>query len=183
VAIFSKGTLLEVHTHGEYSFPHPDGGWTRFSREFLEVHLELEGWRVIVFNAHFKSKNQDDAGRRLAEAKKANEIVREVAAKYPQALIILGGDLNDTPGSDALEALQKDNVMSRVGQELTAGSDWTYNYNGIHEAIDHLFLVLDTLGGYVSGTAKVVRDSANAGYGGSDHAALRARFRIEGSTP
>ena len=66
VAVISDGKYLAAIKHRHNRFEHPDGGTTSFAREFLEVHIEYEGRRVIVFTAHFRSKVQDDPGRRLA---------------------------------------------------------------------------------------------------------------------
>ena len=176
VAVIARGSLLGRRSHYEEVIPRPSGGSTTFSREFLELHLEIQGRRVIVFNAHFKAKTRDDPDRRLAEAQAAREIVRSVAEEYPDSLIVLGGDLNDTPGSRPIEALEAGGGMLRVAAEL--GSDAaTYVYQGQAQAIDHLYLVETPGGAYVPGTARVIR-SNQRGLAGSDHAALVAQFLL-----
>jgi endonuclease/exonuclease/phosphatase family metal-dependent hydrolase len=164
--------------HRNYSIPHPDGGWTKFSREFLEVHLEWKGWRVIVFNAHFKSKTNDDPGRRLAEAMKARDIIETRAKEFPFALLVLAGDINDVPKSPPLKELERDNLMLRVAKEIPSGGDWTYHYSGNFRAIDHIFLVNDGWGTFKAGTAKVHRDTNGTSWAGSDHCAVTASFSL-----
>jgi len=84
--------------------------------------------------------------------------------------------LNDTPGSRPIEALEEGGGLLRVAAEL--GSDAaTYVYQGQAQAIDHLYLVETRGGGYVSGSARVVR-SNQRGLAGSDHAALAALFLL-----
>ena len=51
VATLARADVLEIRTHRNYSIPHPDGGWTKFSREFLEVHMDWKGWRIAAANA------------------------------------------------------------------------------------------------------------------------------------
>ena len=178
VATLGRVDVLEVRTHRNYSIPHPDGGWTKFSREFLEVHFDWKGWRVVVFNAHFKSKTNDDPGRRLAEAMKARQIIEATAKEYPYALIVLAGDINDVPDSPPLKELEKGGLMHRIAKEIPSGGDWTYNYFGKFRAIDHIFLVTTGWGEFESGTAKVFRDEAGSGWGGSDHGAVTGSFSM-----
>lgn len=178
VAVVGQGTVIQQVSHYDRELMRPRGGTTSFSREFLELHLEIEGRRVIVFNAHFKAKTRDDPDRRLAEAQAARDIVRQAAEAYPDALIVLGGDLNDTPGSRPIEALEAGGGMLRVAEELGSG-DATYTFRGQAQAIDHLYLVETPGGRYVNGTAEVIR-SNQRGLAGSDHAGLVAEFIFVG---
>ncbi|MGM0578400.1 MAG: endonuclease/exonuclease/phosphatase family protein [Myxococcota bacterium] len=179
VAVIARAPLVKVETHRGRAIPLPGDGHrvTHFSRELLEVHVEVGGRRVVVFDAHFKSKNDDDPARRLAEAQAARERVLAVAEARPRALVLLGGDLNDTPGSPPLEALEEGGDLERVAAELPEGDDATYAFGGSIEAIDHLYLVEDAAGVYVDGTVEV-HGGPWSGYGDSDHAALSARFRL-----
>lgn len=179
VAILSRFPMVEVRRHADVPLQRPSGGQTWFSREFLEVHLDADGHQLIVFAAHFKAKVDDDPERRLAEATRARQIVDAVAAANPDALVVMGGDLNDTPDSPPLMALLADGGMKRVAEELVP-DDWTYSYQGVRQAIDHLLLSTAAVGGqHLPGTTHVFRGEGNNGYGGSDHDALRANFRVE----
>lgn len=180
-AVLARFPTVAVISHADEEFPRPDGGTTSFTRDLLEVHLDVDGARVIVFAAHFRSKVDDDPGRREAEGRRAGEILAIRAAEYPSALIVLGGDLNDTPGSPPLVALTGAAKVLRVASDLD--DDATYVFGGKPEAIDHLFLAEDAVGGdYVAGSAAVFRTIEQwgwDGWGGSDHAALRASFRLK----
>jgi predicted extracellular nuclease len=180
VAVALRGQLVKTVTHRHKVLQRPDGGTTRFAREFYEVHVEALDQPIIVFAAHFISKVGGDDSRRLAEARAARQIVLEVAEANPQALVIMGGDLNDTPDSEPLTTLTGDGRLVRVAAEL-GDQDGTYIYQGVDQAIDHLLWAVAGSGGeYVSGTAQVMRDPDRRGWGGSDHAALRAYFSLEG---
>lgn len=177
VAVLSRFPVLMTRRYGDSPLQRPSGGITYFAREFLEVHLDGDGHRVIVFAAHFKAKNDDDPERRLAEATRAREIVDAVAKEYSDALIVLGGDLNDTPDSPPLTVLQADDGMLRVASDIVP-DDWTYRWNDQRDAIDHLLMATAATGGrYVAGSSLVFHGQTGDGYGGSDHAALRASFR------
>lgn len=177
-AIVSRLPFIEIRSHGAVPIPLPGGGTTHFARDFLEAHFDADGRRLIAFVAHFKSKNDDDPERRLAEANAARALVDLSAADYPDALVLMGGDLNDVPGSPPLQALEEGGGIHRVAAEL-GDDDWTYVYQGDTRAIDHLYLsTLGSGGSFVAGTARVLRGDGTDGWGGSDHAALRGTFRL-----
>jgi len=178
VGVLSRHPILSSRRHRDSTvLTLPGGGTTTFAREFLEVHLDVEGAEVIVFPAHFRSKNNDDPGRRLAEARGAHGILVRVAADNPHALVVLGGDLNDTPGSEPLMALEQDGALLRVASDRHESEQGTYVFGGALQAIDHLFLARGGSGRYVPGSFRAVRDG-NRGLGGSDHAAVVADFEL-----
>lgn len=175
VAVLSAFPITQVLGHRDRTLFRPDGSTTRFSRELLEVHLDARGAEVIVFSAHFRSKVADDPGRRFAEADAARDIVSTVAREAPGALVVLGGDLNDVPGSEPLKALELDGALLRVSSDRPDSETWTYSYFGDRQAIDHLYLARDS-GAYVPGSFRAARGGSSGGYGGSDHAAVYADF-------
>ena len=177
VAILARGALKEARTHrGSTALLLPDGSTTKFSRELLELHLQIDGVEVVVFNAHFKSKSGDDPERRLAEAKATREIVLATAAERPEAIVVLGGDLNDTPSSQTLLALEGDGGLLRLAAERPVGQDWTYLWGGGSQALDHLYLATGAAGSLVAGGVLIARDETGT-WGGSDHAAVRAELQ------
>jgi predicted extracellular nuclease len=179
VGVLARGTLVDTKGYRDSSdLQRPDGSHTRFAREFLRVDLDIDGERVIVFTAHFVSKASDDAGRRLAEAQEARRILDEVAAQNDDALVVLGGDLNDTPDSEPMAALTDDGGLLRVGADQSLEDVFTYVWNWEQEAIDHLLLASTSGGAYVDGSARSVHDRQPAGLGGSDHGALVATFEM-----
>lgn len=178
--VMTKGKITYKNKHTEQiECADCDGGKTTFSHTFLEVHITLGGREIIVFSAHFKSKNDDDASRRLAEAAAAAKILKKAAEKYPKALIVMGGDLNDEPGSDTLEPFESDTAFLRVADELSSKNQATYSYRGDAIAIDHIFWVKTESGKYKTGSAEVVKDAPSLySLGSSDHAALKATFEF-----
>jgi uncharacterized protein len=178
VGVLARGILLEKRTHrSSTALQLPNGTTTKFSRELLELHLEIDGAYVVVFNAHFKSKSGDEPERRIAEAKATRAIVLATVAEHPEALVVLGGDLNDTPSSEALIALEGDGGLVRLGASLPVGQDWTYLWGGGSQALDHLYLATGASGAMVEGGVSIERDETGT-WGGSDHAAVRAQLRL-----
>ncbi len=176
-AVITKGEITYTNKHTG-SIPHPDGGTTTFTRAFLEAHINLGGRKIIVFSAHFKAKSNDDPERRQAEADAALEIINDVADSNSDALIVMGGDLNDTPGSGPVSTLENSSELVRVASELSSTDQATYYYDG-PIAIDHIFFSVEGSGSYVSKSAEVIKD-APSWYSliSSDHAALKAEFEF-----
>lgn len=174
VAMLVRGGERAIILHKD-STPlfRPDGSRTSFSREFLEVRAEIDGVPVIAFVAHFKSKSNDDPGRRLAEAEMARELVLAAAADEPESLIVFGGDLNDTPGSGTLNLIEEDGNLIRVAEELGPDAA-TVAFDG-GQFIDHIYLARDAAGLYVPGSATIEAQRLGS-YAESDHAALHATF-------
>jgi predicted extracellular nuclease len=133
----------------------------------------------VMFAAHFKAKSNDDPARRLAEAQTSSQVMNEVAAREPDSLVILGGDLNDTPGSPPLDAMTVDAGLVRVADDVSDAEQATYIYGGRGQAIDHLLVAPN------EGARRRIRRSAqtwrgpNGGYGGSDHFALTSSFATD----
>jgi uncharacterized protein len=182
VVVLSKDPIKAVRTHRDQRIPLPTTGTTKFIRELLEVDLERNGVLYTVFVGHFKSKAQDDPAQRLAEANATRGIVTLLAKNNPTRLIVFGGDLNDSPGSPPINALeQAENGVQLVRTEsidLPIAGQNTYFGTSLRSPIDHLFIPKPVVGYYVSGTAAVVQDAPLKGLGGSDHAALVATYRL-----
>jgi uncharacterized protein len=175
VAVVSRTPIDLVATHrANEPLALPDGTVTLFSRELLEVHVR--GGAVVVFAAHFKSKSNDEPARRLAEAQHASRIVNELAAREPAAVVVLAGDLNDTPGSPPLDALTLAGGLVRAAADLPEAAQATYIFDGRGQAIDHILVAPGNAGLRVPRSARVWRDAG--GWGGSDHAALTTDFAL-----
>lgn len=180
VAVLSRTPITSVVRHrATEPLPLPDGSMTTFSRELLEVHVN-DG-ALIVFAAHFRSKSNDDPARRLAEAQVARRVVTEVGAREPDAVVVLAGDLNDTPGSPPLEALVGNGGLVRLADDLAASAQATYSFQGRGQAIDHL-LVTRGRGedARVPRSSRVWHANPQWGWGGSDHAALTSELVLRG---
>jgi uncharacterized protein len=173
VAVLSRLQMIGVERHRP-ALQLADNSSSIFSRKLLEVHLSVAGTRVIVFASHLRSKANDEPLRRLAEAEVAADLALARAAEFPGALVVLGGDMNDTPDSPPIDAIE-DRGLLRVASDLNNAA--TFIFNGTPQAIDHLMLA-PGVGEYVAGSASVV-EPGGVGYGGSDHSTLVADFLLQ----
>lgn len=175
VGVLSRFPIDRVVRHTDERLDLPDGTTTSFSRDLLEVHLTTPIGELVAFAAHFRSKVNDDPERRLAEAFAARRIVAAVARVSPSAIVLLGGDLNDVPGSAPLQAMVEGGELVRATEGLPLSEIGTNLYGGRWLAIDHFFVANRAPGRVLPGSFQVFREETR-GFAGSDHAAIRARF-------
>lgn len=178
VGIISRWQLAEVRRHkADTTLTTREGARTSFARELLEVHIQREGHRAIVFGAHFTSKSSDTTGaRREAEADKAAELAVARRAEFPDALVIVGGDLNDTPDSAPLQRMVM-RGMTNTADGQPADTYYSYIYQGRRQVIDHLLFVPHDGVGYDRDAMRAFHEGGD-GFAGSDHGAVRASFEL-----
>jgi len=111
VGIMSRFPIVEIRSHVDDAGP---GGDRLFSRDCPEYDILLPtGERLVVLPNHLKSKrngnDQASQDRRRAQALRAHAIA--IAALSRSPLVLLGGDLNDTPNSSTLASLFTDDFQ------------------------------------------------------------------------
>jgi endonuclease/exonuclease/phosphatase family metal-dependent hydrolase len=155
VGLLSRLPVVRSHAH--------DPG--RFEglplRAILEVELELEGRRLIVFNNHWKSKSggvaETAGGRRLAAAALRRRMA-EILAEDPAADVVVAGDFNENVGE--LAALLPLDLYE-PWYELPAEERGSSVYQGRWQTPDHILLapgLFDDRGfSYVRGSFRVLR--------------------------
>jgi uncharacterized protein len=182
VAILAKDPISNTARHRGTRFQTSDGRTERFVREFFEVEMNRNGTKYTVFVGHFKAKRDDDPALRLAEATRARQIVLERAKAFPTRLIVMGGDLNDGPGSPPINMLESNDAQGQLvrvlGVDVPAEEQYTWFGGSFRSKLDHLFVPKPIADRYAMGSAKVVKDGATRGLGGSDHGAVVARFTL-----
>lgn len=101
-----------------------DGG--TYSHDCLEAHLSLPHHEVVFFAAFFAAGDLAD-DQRLAEAKGARHLADVELAADPFAEVVLGGDFETTPGTDAYAALLGDPPLAPTGAQTTGFEDQLVN--------------------------------------------------------
>jgi endonuclease/exonuclease/phosphatase family metal-dependent hydrolase len=141
VGLYSKFPLGAIRTH---IFDGPANSRT-FSRDCPEYEVLLpSGKSLFVLPNHFKSKlggNSDSKRKRQAEA------VRDILKRYDLAtdLVVVAGDLNDTPESAPLQPLLGvPNLFDVLAVQFPAAGDaaqrGTYKFGNKLQQIDYLLV-------------------------------------------
>ena len=134
VALLSTYPAVDVFTHKDELFTGSTamGDSFKFSRDCLEVHLAINGVRLVVLVSHFKAKLADNPAKRLAEAERTRAIANAASAKYPEAAVLIIGDFNDFPGSPPINALQgaAPDLYTSAALTRPAADQWSVTFNG-----------------------------------------------------
>ena len=141
VGILSKFPIGAIRSHVDDINPN---GEKTFSRDCPAYDVELpDGKRIVVLPNHFKSKrNGNDAAaneRRRLQGARTHAIA--TAALTRSDLVLIGGDLNDTPDSDALRELLKDGFEDiQSHPNYPTDRPGTYNTGLANNKIDYLIM-------------------------------------------
>ncbi len=144
VAVMSRFPILQIHTHIFEKENYMGKTVLRFSRDCLELEIEMPGHNkpLQLLVNHFKSmgynpKNDphgDD--RRLAQAKRVAELAdqHDLQNEY----VVVAGDLNSPPQSKSLEPLLSDPGLYNVNLELPPDKQGTYKTSS--QQLDYLII-------------------------------------------
>jgi endonuclease/exonuclease/phosphatase family metal-dependent hydrolase len=177
IGFLSKFPVVSATSHRDDVFTSPSSGQSyRFTRDCLEVDLDVGGYRWIVLGVHFISQSggasSDD--RRIAEATRVRQIVEEKMAADPSARVVVAGDFNDVPGSPSVTRVvgASDPVLTDVSLSVPSPDRWTYVFNGDPRQYD--FVLASPGAGAQDNETTIPHDAATRSV--SDHAPVVTRF-------
>lgn len=121
-----------------------------FSRPPLNILLRIQSETQEALNLrlivnHWKSKTEDTPEveytqtRRVEQAEFVAALVRDILTTQPDAYLLVLGDLNDYPDSQAAEILADSglyNLIARLPQE----EQYTYIHQGVSQVLDHILV-------------------------------------------
>ena len=187
VGILSNFPLGTIRTHVDDK----DGNSKIFSRDCAEYEVILNGGRSLTMLCnHFKSKGfgvpaTNDARRR----KQAERVAQILTQRFnlAQDLVVVAGDLNDTPDSNPLQPLISVQDLHNIVDTLPANDRFTDIFGNERTQIDYLLVSTPLKNALQSVTierrgmfkfvphfSSVTEPSEEA----SDHAAVVAQFAI-----
>lgn len=145
VAVLSRYPIVSLRSHREER--NKKGAAFLFSRDCLEVEIQVDGKLLTLYVNHFKSMiggREATRPRRQEQAERVAEIVdaRWKKSAYKGNFVVLG-DLNDYPqGKTGLAALLDHKGLNNVLTRLPEAERWTHYYTGSNEyrQLDYLFL-------------------------------------------
>ena len=80
----------------------------------------------------------DNDARRREQASAARAHADRLAADWPDALVLVLGDLNDEPGAAPLAPLVGDGTWVDVAAALPAANAWTWRGDGLESRLDYV---------------------------------------------
>ncbi len=141
VGILSRLPIRELRSH----IKDEDSGGTIFSRDCLEVRLELSNQRQLwMLLNHFKSKGYSGPSQgNQKRLRQATQVAKILGERFNLAtdLVVVCGDLNDTPDSASLAPLLGvPNLFDVLALQFPNAADrWSYHYKK-NEQIDYLLV-------------------------------------------
>ena len=128
---------------------HTNKGYPRLAalQKFMRVDIEISGEPVTIYVLHLKSKlghRITSDGERLAQARLVRRLVRASLEKGRPKIVVMG-DFNDGPKSDALREIQGFNdaswdLSNAVDSQKMQGDRWTYQKGKKKQQLDHVLL-------------------------------------------
>ncbi|WP_232246751.1 endonuclease/exonuclease/phosphatase family protein [Kitasatospora mediocidica] len=129
-----------------------NAAWTA-SRKPLVGQFSFRGKKLFVIANHLVAKLGDQSidsrfqpparsseVQRIQQADVENSFVSQLLAADPQAEVVSLGDYNDFQFSPALAALTKGDVLRDLVNELPETQQYTYDYEGNSEVLDHILV-------------------------------------------
>lgn len=164
-----------VAHHIDDRFPAPDGSREfRFARDAVEVFLEVGGAEIAIMILHLRSQREGGDDHRLAEATQAHSVVRRRGELGTPRMLVMG-DLNDEPGSPAIDALTSDGLLVDLAAELPVDERWTFTGFGDRKQFDYVLATEGMREWLVPGSVRVLRGAEVET--ASDHFPVVARFQ------
>ena len=156
VGLLSKYPIISVRTHRNDHTAVPKSQWPwLFSRDCLEVLIDVDGKPLTLYVNHFKSmldtkaKNSEEARgntkpKRVEQAKKVVEIIdSQWKDKNYNGNFAILGDLNDYPDKEtSLKSLLDHQGLVNIIGRLSTDDQWTHFYAKAKEykQLDYIFL-------------------------------------------
>lgn len=151
------------------------------SRKPLVGEFDFNNNHITVINNHFASKRGGAASdiQRVQQAEVVSQFVNTKLSSDSNADIVVLGDLNDTPGSEAVKTLEASGLQNLV-MDIPSADRFSFIFKGDKEQIDHI-LVSSHLQSAGNAEVDVVHVNLGAPKGVSDHDPVIARFQFASS--
>jgi endonuclease/exonuclease/phosphatase family metal-dependent hydrolase len=145
VAVLSRHPIASLRSHREER--NKDGTAFLFSRDCLEIELNVGGKALTLYANHFKSMMEGREATRERRQEQAERVAAIIDARWKKSgykgnFVVLG-DLNDYPGGKTgLASLLDHKGLANVLTRLPASEQWTHYYAGGNEyhQLDYLLL-------------------------------------------
>jgi endonuclease/exonuclease/phosphatase family metal-dependent hydrolase len=145
VAVLSRHPIVALRSHREER--NKAGTSFLFSRDCLEIEIDVGGRRLTLYANHFKSMMEGREATRARRQEQAERVAEIVDARWKKTAykgnFVVLGDLNDYPeGKTGLAALLRHKGLVNVLARLPEPERWTHYWAGGNEyhQLDYLLL-------------------------------------------
>jgi len=149
VAVISKLPIVHIRSY-QHLMDSVSKTAPLFSRDCLEVDIDVDGRPLTLFVNHFKSMmggRKNTSARRKRQAKEVVKLVKERFKDPRKASFVVLGDLNDylekdQQGSSGISTLVKWDAVENVVARCPKDERWTHYYAGrnAYKQLDYILL-------------------------------------------
>jgi len=130
VAVLSRYPIGNIRSHIWDTYVKKVKPSQTFSRDCLEVEVDVDGRTVTLFINHFKSQLMDNPDRRTRQTDAVARIVESrFGAHINDALFAIVGDFNQVPEDASLQPLLSKPWQEQIVARLPGKERWTYAYD------------------------------------------------------
>lgn len=141
VGLLSRFPLGNIRTHIDDKFKSGNRFYNIFSRDCPEYEVVIGGGQIVtVLCNHLKSKGYGTKADNDKKRKRQADRIAEILKNYDltKDLVVVAGDLNDTPGNPPLQSLLTlPNLKDVLDSPKFSGTRWTY---GGKDQIDYVLV-------------------------------------------
>ncbi|MCZ6672493.1 MAG: endonuclease/exonuclease/phosphatase family protein [Verrucomicrobia bacterium] len=158
------------------------------TRKPLVGFFQNEDRQLILINCHLNSKGRDSSSfgallpavrfsepQRIAQTRVIRAHVDELRQKYPNAGVIVLGDMNDFEFSPAIQNLTGNQGLINLVNTVPLANRYTYIHQGFSQVLDHILVSPDLAGKLATQIVHVNADLSEA-LRASDHDPILAWF-------
>ena len=151
------------------------------TRKPLVAYFTYGNEKLIVLNCHLKSKSGDTSAygslrppirftekQRIAQTRVIRKKVDQLRNDYPDAGVVVLGDLNDYEFSPAIQVLTENDGLTNLIDTLLISERYTYIFQGYSQVLDHI-LASPNLASRLRVKVANVNSDLSAGLRPSDH--------------
>lgn len=190
VGILSSYPIVNIKSHIDDQYKSGSRFYNIFSRDCPEYAVDLgQGVVVHLLCNHLKSKGYGKAVENDRKRKRQADRIVEILNGYDltKDLVVVAGDMNDTPGSEPLKnLLSLPNLHDVLKSPKFSGDRWTYHTG--NQQIDYVLVsqpIYDSLAkvgierrGIFKKNNPTFQQVTSKATQASDHAAVWAEFEI-----
>ena len=151
----TTGFISKIPIHAQASVVISSNFYNSSARDIQVVESYIERQRVLIFNAHFKSKAGGNEEERIKSASALRRRIAMEREKDEETNFIVMGDLNtayferplkflNATGNEHIMLQDSQSALYNLWFELEQKDRWDHSFNGRYSNLSHI-LVSDTL--------------------------------------
>ncbi|MEX2982445.1 endonuclease/exonuclease/phosphatase family protein [Streptomyces sp. C36] len=144
VGILSRHPITSIRSH-IFDKENPQDIFGIFSRDCPEFEIDVDGEPLWLLGNHFKSKRGGGgAEKRRLQGKRVAKIYQEALGRSDR--VVVAGDLNDTPDSEAVTFLRDAGLRDAMTHDSYQGPKGTHGPCTADEKIDYVMFSPELFG-------------------------------------